>query len=161
MAISLRKVGATTEFRSEFDDAPKDKQTVFHIRSLKSSELAYLNDRIATMELSQGGEKLNRKERRKRQKEGGSSGNTSETRMNLFNVSLEAVQGAVSKIERLDDGSGSLINVTASADGHFAGNPCKVLPDAIMDAFDTDVAAEIFEHILDQENVSEDDAKNS
>lgn len=165
MAIRLRNLSTSREFISENDPTAeegyegKEKPTVFHIRPLSSSELAYLNDRMASVQIEQEGEKLNRKERRAAKKQGKGTGSSQSTRLNIFDVALDCVRGAVTGIDGLLDANGKPMQV-ALVDGHFAGNATQVLPDSVMEAFDPDVALEIFEFVMDADQVSEEEGKN-
>ena len=159
MALRLNDLNKTRPFISESDPDKdnEDKATVFSIRSLTSSEMAYLNDRLAEIEMNQSsGEQLNRRQRRQKAK---AQQKSQTTRLNIFDVALECVRIAVVDIKNLQGADGKPIQFKA-VDGTFNGRSTKVVPDMIMDAFDTEVAMEIYEFVQDNDTVSEEDAKN-
>lgn len=159
MALRLNDLNKTRPFISETDPDKDnaDKATVFMIRSLSSSEMAYLNDRLAEIEMNQGsGENLNRRQRRQKAK---TQQKSQTTRLNIFDVALECVRIAVVDIKNLLDADGKPIQFKP-VEGTFNGRSTKVVPNAIMDAFDTELAMEIYEFVTDNDTVSEEDAGN-
>jgi hypothetical protein len=168
MAIRLRNLSKTQEFISELDSAEgetiaekkKNGATVFHVRPLNSSELSHLNDRMASVQIEQEGETMNRAQRRAARKAGKQKAQSQTTRMNIFEVALECVRGSVTQIDNLEDENGKPVKFDL-VKGKFAGASRDILPDSIMDAFDPEVALEIFEFVMENDQVSEEDAKNS
>ena len=159
MALRLNNLHLTREFISEDDpDQTADEgATVFHIRQLKSYELAFLSDKMAAFKMdSLETEEGSAKSRKKKRK--GNAG-TQTTTLAIHEVALNAVRMAVTNIENMLDGQGNAIETIELVKGRVAGKTVMVLPDYIMDAFDPDVAMEIYQFIEEDQDISDDDRK--
>lgn len=162
MALRLVNLQHTREFISEndpdynkdFTKAKEDGATVFHIRQLKSYELAHLNDRMASFQMEEVASEETKSRSKSKKK---ASNSTQTTKLAMHAVALEAVRIAVVDADNLLDHSGNEMEVNL-VKGRVAGKSVKVLPDEIMDAFDPDVALEIYQFIEEDQDISEEDA---
>ena len=165
MALRLIDLQHTREFISENDpdydkDFAKAKEngaTVFHIRQLKSYELARLNDKVASFEMDQMATEETKSKSKKKDAQ-----TSQTTKIAMHQVGLEATRLAVIGSDNFFDAGGKPLDLgDALTKGRYGGKSVKMLPDEVMDAFDPDVALEIYQFIEEDQDIKGDDAKKS
>jgi hypothetical protein len=161
MAIRLKNMSTTHNFVSDLDadKGNPDKETVFVLRTLSTREMAFLSDQIAEVQMET--QSLNRADRRKAKAQGVELTSSQKTKINAFSVAIQAVRIGVVDIKNLLGEDGTPHPVTLEKDNINGLGMVDCLPGEILDSLGSDLCLEIYEALMEQNELKDEDAKNS